>query len=311
MGPLLELFSGLGAAGLAWGGPVAGAIDQSAAANQAYTLNHGLVPHPWNLAAVREPQLAAFAAPRWWLSPPCQPHTVRGPARDLDDPRASALLQVLPLIARLRPPVVAMENVPGFVPSAARGRLRATLLGAGYTLLERLACPSALGVPMRRLRYYLVAYLDAGTPSRSDFSTPVMAAPLRALASYLDGAEGAEGAGGAGGVAPGYLSEATVRGFGHSAHVVDAANPEAVANCFTSAYGRSPVRAGSYLRDQHGVRRFSPEEGLRLLGFPATFRFPAAMPTSTRWELAGNSLAIPAVRAVLDEAAVGVGRCVR
>lgn len=294
MGRLLELFSGLGAAGLAWGGPVAAAVDQSPAANETYALNHGHTPLAWNLAAVREAQLAAFAAPRWWLSPPCQPYTVRGASRDLDDPRARALLHLLPLLARLRPEVVAMENVPGFVPSQSRGELRAALIAAGYSLHERLLCPSTLGVPMRRQRYYLVARRDAGEPHRSDFSTPGVSASRRPLASYLDPRPDSEL----------FLPEATVRGFGHSADLVDAADPAAIVNCFTSAYGRSPLRAGSYLRDRAGVRRFSPEEVLRLLGFPPGYRFPEEMPTTTRWELAGNSLAIPAVRAVLGEAGV-------
>lgn len=292
MGPLLELFSGLGAAALAWGGPVAAAVDQSPAANATYTLNHGQAPRSWNLAAVREAQLAAFAAPRWWLSPPCQPYTVRGAARDLDDPRARALLHLLPLVSRLRPEVLAMENVPGFVPSGSRGELRAALIGAGYSLHERLLCPAALGLPMRRVRYYLVARLGTGEPHRSDFSTPVAAPPREALATFLD-AQAAPDL---------FLPESTVRGFGHSADLVDEADAHAIANCFTSAYGRSPLRAGSYLRTAGGVRRFSPEEVLRLLGFPRDYRFPAELPTSTRWELAGNSLAIPAVRAVLREA---------
>ncbi len=294
MGPLLELFSGLGAAGLAWGGPVAAAVDQSAAANETYALNHGHAPLAWNLAAVREAQLAAFVAPRWWLSPPCQPYTVRGASRDREDPRARALLHLLPLVARLRPEVVAMENVPGFVPSQSRGELRAALIAAGYSLHERLLCPSTLGVPMRRQRYYLVARSDTGEPHRSDFSTPLARSPTRALAGHLDPHPASVL----------FLPEATVRGFGYSADLVDEADPDAIVNCFTSAYGRSPLRAGSYLRDRAGVRRFSPEEVLRLLGFPEGYRFPEAMPTATRWELAGNSLAIPAVRAILAEAGV-------
>ncbi len=294
MGPLLELFSGLGAAGLAWGGPVAGAVDQSAAANETYALNHGRRPDCWNLAAVREQQLAGFQAPRWWLSPPCQPYTVRGAARDLDDQRARALIHLLPLIQRLRPAVIAMENVPGFVPSHSRGELRACLIGAGYSLHERLLCPTALGFPMRRLRYYLVAHRDAGAPHHADFSTPCARPPERPLLEFLDPDPDPELC----------LTEATVRGFGHSAHVVDANDAVATAHCFTSAYGRSPLRAGSYVRDSLGIRRFSPEEVLRLLGFPRPFRFPDETARTTRWELAGNSLAIPVVRAVLAGAGV-------
>ncbi len=289
---LLELFSGIGAAGLAWGGPVAAAVDQNPHANTTYALNHGLRPKAWNLEAVSAAQLAAFGATRWWMSPPCQPYTVRGARRDLDDPRARPLLRLLPILAELRPPVVAMENVPGFVVSAMRGELRATLIGAGYTLHERLACPTALGVPMRRQRYYLTARLRGDGRHRSELGGSAPIAPLRPLGGYLDAAPD-----------PGaYLPEATVRGYGHSAHIVDADDPAAVATCFTSAYGRSPVRAGSYVRDAGGVRTFSPEEILRLLGFPGSFRFPEGLPRAVRFDLAGNSLSLDAVRAALAEA---------
>jgi len=288
---LLELFSGIGAAGLAWGGPVAGAIDQSPYANTTYALNHGLRPKAWNLEAVTAAQLAAFGATRWWLSPPCQPYTVRGAGRDLEDRRARPLLRLLPILTEVRPPVVAMENVPGFAVSAMRGELRAALIGAGYTLRERLVCPTALGVPMRRQRYYLTARRDGDGRHRSELGGAASIAPTRPLGSFLDAEPDAAS----------YIAEATVRAYGHSAHIVDADDPSAVATCFTSAYGRSPVRAGSYVRDVHGVRRFSPEEVLRLLGFPAAFRFPQGLPRPVRWNLAGNSLSLDAVRAALAE----------
>lgn len=291
---LLELFSGLGAAGIAWGGPVVAAVDQSPYANAVYAANHRLAPKAWNLAGVRAAQLAAFAAGRWWMSPPCQPFTVRGARRDLEDPRVRPLLRVLELIAELRPPVLAMENVPGFVASATRGHLRGSLIAAGYTLNERLLCPTALGIPMRRHRYYLVARLGGEGAHRAAFEPTPTPPPSTPLASFLD-------------VTPDpalYLPEATVRAYGYSANILDGADPLAVGTCFTSAYGRSPVRAGSYLRDAGGVRTFSPAEILRLLGFPASFTFPDHLSLRTRYDLAGNSLSIDAVRAVLREAGV-------
>ena len=70
--------------------------------------------------------------------------------------------------------------------------------------------------------------------------------------------------------------------------------------CFTSAYGRSHVRSGSYLQQDTGVRRFSPTEILRLLGFPASYRLPPDLSLSKAWRLVGNSLAIAPVRAMLS-----------
>jgi DNA (cytosine-5)-methyltransferase 1/tRNA (cytosine38-C5)-methyltransferase len=59
------------------------------------------------------------------------------------------------------------------------------------------------------------------------------------------------------------------------------------------------MHAGSYLHCGDEVRRFAPEEIVRLLHFPDGFRFPAALPLRRRWHLVGNSLSVAAVREVL------------
>ncbi len=284
---LLELFSGIGAAGIAAGplGPVAGAYDQNPHANAAYTYNTGRVPSPKNLATVPASQLEPFAACAWWMSPPCQPYTRRGLGRDADDPRSAALANLVAIAGALRPPVVVLENVPGFAASTMRGRLLAAL--RDYQVAEAEMCPSALGVPMRRRRYYLVAS-RLGVP----LFEPPQASP-RPLAEFLDPEIAA---------ATDYLEEARVRGAGHSAHVVAATDPAAVASCFTSAYARSPVHAGSYLHDGRGTRLFSPEEVIRLLGFPPGWSFPPALPRAQRYTLAGNSLSVDVARVVIAAA---------
>jgi hypothetical protein len=91
-----------------------------------------------------------------------------------------------------------------------------------------------------------------------------------------------------------------VRRYRHAMDIVDPEDPAAVTACFTSAYGHSPVRSGSYLQTPSGLRRFSPAEILRLLGFPATFTLPPKLPLAAAWRLVGNSLSIPAVRHVLS-----------
>ncbi|MEO1366923.1 MAG: hypothetical protein AAFX50_07070, partial [Acidobacteriota bacterium] len=100
------------------------------------------------------------------------------------------------------------------------------------------------------------------------------------------------------------LAEGTARRYRHAVDVVERGDPGAVSGCFTSAYGRSPVRSGSYLATSSGPRFFAPHEVLRLLGFPADYRLPAWASTSPKgrkkaWRLAGNSLSLPAVRHAL------------
>jgi len=92
-----------------------------------------------------------------------------------------------------------------------------------------------------------------------------------------------------------------LRRYRHALDVVRPDEPGAVTACFTAAYGRSPVRSGSYLEQEDGrLRRFSPAEILRLLGFPATYRLPPDLPPEKAWPLVGNSLSVPAVRRVLS-----------
>ena len=102
-------------------------------------------------------------------------------------------------------------------------------------------------------------------------------------------------------------------------HVLDPDDASSETHCFTSSYGQSIVHSGSYLAAQRGVsqslptdmgaslgatrprdvRRFSPAEILRLLGFPPGFRLPESLTLRKAWELVGNSLSVAAVRHVL------------
>ncbi len=287
---VLELFCGLGGAAVALGdrAEVAAAVDIHQGALAVYRHNF---PHPTlarTLETLSAAELAAFAANLWWLSPPCQPFTVRGQRRDDLDPRSRALLALVPRIAEVKPPLLALENVPGFAGSRTHARLLAGLTQAGYTVAETELCPSELGWPNRRRRFYLVA-------SQVGLLEPCLPAePPPSLADCL--------LWGPDEPFPGELvvSPELVSNYHHALDVVDAVDPAAVTACFTSAYGRSPVRSGSYLRTTTGLRRFAPAEILRLLGFPAAYRLPPTLPTSLGWRLAGNSLSVPAVRWVLS-----------
>jgi DNA (cytosine-5)-methyltransferase 1 len=293
----LELFCGIGGFAAATAGTklrVAGAIDQSPAALDVYRLNFaGHDAWQLNLENVTAEELQVFGADFWWLSPPCQPYTVRGAGRDVEDPRALSFLRLLKILAAMPedklPTHLALENVEGFTRSEMRKRLVDLLSRRGFQIQECMLCPTELGVPMRRPRYYLMA-------SRGRLSPPVVIVdiPLRPLGDYLDGIDG-----------NGIPDELHVAGdvlarFGKGFRIVDPKDPLAYTTCFTSGYGRSLMHAGSYLQCAGGVRRFAPEEIARLLHFPEGFRFPGRMTLRKKWHLVGNSLSVAAVRKVLE-----------
>jgi site-specific DNA-cytosine methylase len=295
-----ELYCGIGGcaaalAPLGDGARVAAALDVSHLAVEAY--RHAFPGHPAavrTLESIPTAELAGWEADLWWLSPPCQPFTRRGLGRDLDDPRTASLVALAGALGTAGPPLLALENVPGFAGSRTHRLLRGALDAAGYAVRERLLCPTELGWPNRRRRFYLLA-------SRRGWATtypaPVTGGPgLRIRVEELLDPRPEPGLG----VDPGL-----VRRYAGALDLVDPDDPGAVAACFTAAYGRSPVRSGSYLVIGRGgdgtprLRRFSVAEVLRLLGFPERFALPPGTPREVGWRLAGNSLSVPAVRAVL------------
>jgi site-specific DNA-cytosine methylase len=270
---VLELFCGIGGCAAALGSraQVVTAVDIHPGLLSIYRHNFHFPTSVRTIESMADHEFRAGEVDLWWLSPPCQPYTRRGRQRDAADPRAAAVLSL-------------MENVPPFQTSQTCQRLHETLKRCGYQRCELQLCPTALGIPNRRLRYYLVA-------SRGEL-LPLMAAggAGRPLAAFLDPDPTPEL----------LVPEAVAQRYRGALDVVDAADPGACAACFTAAYGRSHVRSGSYLATPDGLRRFSPREVQRLLGFPDQFRFPPDIAHEQAWRHLGNSLSVVAVRHVLS-----------
>lgn len=241
-------------------------------------------------------EFAAYDAQIWWMSPPCQPYTVRGLQRDLEDHRAKAFLHMLDAVEQVMPENLAMENVKGFWESEARQKILGVLKGAGYEVHEQVLCPSELGVPARRERYYLVASREELVKEDALEQSLLHDPPeKRKLKDYLDGDELDEET-----RAALEVSEQVQEKFAHAMRIFEWDDPVASLNCFTSAYGKTFRYSGAYVREADGkVRFFSARELLRLLGFSESFEFPAGMTRKQKYRYIGNSLSLPAVRHVL------------
>lgn len=283
----IELFAGIGGFACAW--PECGqvtAIDIDAQAREVYQRHW---PHRYlvrEIGSLSADSLDALGGNLWWLSPPCQPYSRRGRQRDIDDPRSAPLLHLIALLPQLRPRAIALENVAGFAQSRARALLEETLTALGYQVETRELCPTELGWPNRRPRFYLLASLDEVQPWHALPRYSVR------LADLLRGAEVDRAAC--------QVSPDVVQRFGSAMDRVDLEDPEAVTACFGSSYGKSILHAGSYVAAQDHWRRFSPAEVARLLGFPPSFSIPTEYGYRRAWKLLGNSLSIPVVRYVLS-----------
>lgn len=289
----LELFAGMGGFAAATVGRIqsAKAIDISAAAREVYQLNLGETYDLRSIESLRSSDLEGYDL--WWMSPPCQPFTRRGRGLDDRDARSQALLNLIEQLSPVRPARLAMENVPEFADSRCAARLRLMLQRSGYHWREGVLCPTQFGIPNRRQRFYLVA-------SRVEPVAPI-AAPVmfqwRPLGQWLDAWQDEL-----------RVDERQLQQYRNAMDILNIGDlgtpgvdgePRPVSSCFTAAYGRSPVRSGSYLREPLGVRYFSVTEVARLMGWGNGLRWPTEFNKRLCWKLLGNGLSLPVVRYVL------------
>lgn len=289
----IEFFSGIGGfaqAACGHGIEVVAAFDQDSTANEVYELNYDLKPSARNLDSIKAAEIPH--AQLWWMSPPCAPYTVRGARRDDEDRRAQSLLNLTGLVARLKPEVLILENVLGFAQSAMLKRLKSEL--NGYKTMEFFLCPTQFGIPMRRPRIFFCAMrsdigekLSPLTPGQ--FSGEEK---MRSISEFLvDGP----------GDAYSITDEDWLR---HRCviNVVDPSVPNEQAICFTGGYGKCWKASGSMIRMKDGkIRRFSPNEILKLLGFKDGFQLPEHISLTKQWRLVGNSVEVRCVNHVLNE----------
>lgn len=99
---------------------------------------------------------------------PCQSFSVAGLRKGMDDERGNLALEYLRLAQRLGPRWLVWENVPGVL-SSNGGRDFGSFLGAlvelGYGWSYRILDAQYFGVPQRRRRVFVVAYLGDWRPA--------------------------------------------------------------------------------------------------------------------------------------------------
>ena len=301
---ILDLFCGIGGVAEATRGwqsngdtsaaaRVVAAIDIDRRLVSIYQTNHGIRPRVGAIESLTASSQIFSTEEKesvdmWWLSPPCQPYTQRGNQLAEDDPRSAGLERILELLRSIRPKFLGLENVPAFEGSRHHRLLQQTLESAGYNIRTFRLCPTEWAVPMRRNRFYLLAARDQklSRELRRQSVQGRLQDHLRASA-WEDHQL--------------HVGTAQLKRYSNAMKILDADDHSAVASCFTSAYGSSPVRAGSYLRcrERNIVRRFAPDEIASLMGFRSQFAWSADLDLRAKYRLIGNSLAIPVVRDLL------------
>ena len=97
---------------------------------------------------------------------PCQPFSLAGKQRGLEDARGTIILKLLEIIQYIKPKVVFLENVAN-LRSHNNGYtlkfIKESLLLSGYTVFDKIIDSLNFGIPQSRPRLYIVAFNNQKT----------------------------------------------------------------------------------------------------------------------------------------------------
>ena len=280
----VELYCGIGGFSKACEGlhvDVIQAYDQNDAAIATYNINFSHQATKFNLEKFDETHLKNIDF--LWMSPPCQPYTLKGSKKELEDSRTKSFKTILKAISKNPPLHVGVENVEGFKESSGRDLLIETLTKSGYSIVETLLCPSELGIPNRRMRYYLTASLKPLKPIEKSFT-------CKELKEFLKEPK-----------KPFLIPSDKLEKFKNGFRIINPEDKNTYSTCFTSSYSKSWMHSGAYLTCFKGVRLFEPTEIAFLMGFGNNFIFPNKLTKRQCYKLIGNSLSVYAIKCILTQ----------
>ncbi len=284
----LELYCGIGGFAKAceeFDIEVIKAYDQNENALLTYNANFSHKAEKFNLEQISSNLLDEINADFLWMSPPCQPYTKKGIQKDIKDPRSKSFLKILEslLTCKTPPSHIGLENVEYFKYSQARELLIETLTKMDYYIRETTLCPTKIGIPNRRERYYMVASVKPLKKLQIKYKK-------QNLLSFLLHPQN-----------PSFIPKETKKRFQKGFRIIDKIDEDTYTTCFTSSYGKSWMHSGAYLQEDNNIRLFEPEEIALLLGFTENFILPKQLSKRTLYKLLGNSISVYALKAILTQ----------
>lgn len=140
-------------------GYILAAVDINNIANDVYQHNFAETKMlNRNIQSIKVEEINKLNVNTILMSPPCQPFTRNGKYLDQNDARTCSFIYLINIIEYLHNiEYILMENVKGFECSTVRDLFIEKLNKCNFKYQEFLVCPTMVGVPNSRLRYYCIA----------------------------------------------------------------------------------------------------------------------------------------------------------
>ena len=289
----IDLFAGIGGVRQSFesnGGKCVFSSEIDAFAKFTYYSNFGVVPFgditkiDANMIPDHDVLCAGF---------PCQPFSHIGKREGFDHPTQGTMFhEIVRIIEIKKTPVLFLENVPGLINHDDGNTLKViikTLKDMGYAVHHTVLDASQFGVPQKRKRFYLVAFLNQRTQFK--FPEPPM------LSKNI-----------------GDILETNITGYSISEHlqktylfkkddgrpVLVDKNSVGAAKTLVSTYHKIQRLTGIFVRDgETGIRLLTTNECKALMGFPNDFVIPVSR--TQMYRQMGNSVVVPVVTSIAKQ----------
>ena len=274
------------------------ACDIDPAARAQYEHNFGMVPaddiQEVDPAGVPDHDLLCAGFP-------CQPFSIIGSRRGLQDRRGTLFYEIVRLLKAKRPKAFVLENVRQLATlggGTIMDEVLSSLSESGYECRWRILNALDYGLPQKRERVIIVGFREAGVMDA--FEWPQAQEERRELADVLEANPDRRH----------YVSRRirARRRKSHQSEVIPSIWHENKGGNVSSHSFSCALRSGAshnYLLVD-GERRLTPREQLRLQGFPESFEVTGNDSQIRRQT--GNAVPVPMVRAVINEVHYAVSR---
>lgn len=236
---------------------------------------------------------------------PCQPFSIAGKQRGFKDTRGTLFFEIARIIKAKQPKVVFLENVANLARHDDGNTLKVildTLKGLGYDVHYQVLNAAHYGVPQIRKRIYFVCFRK---DLQVDFSFPEPTFEDVAVEDYLE--ENVD--------EKYYLDISSITFYkpdtnvrqldtyrmGYIGSISQGRRVYGVKGCaptfVVSARGPAGSTEAYYINGR--VRRLTPYESKRIMGFPDDFVFPVS--EERIYQQLGNSVAVPVVRMIAEK----------
>lgn len=294
----IDLFAGVGGIRQSFennGGKCVFSSEIDAFAKFTYYTNFGTVPFGdiTKISADSIPQHDILCA-----GFPCQPFSHIGKREGFEHPTQGTMFhEIIRIIETGKTPVLFLENVPGLINHDDGNTLQViieTLQDMGYKVQHTVLDASHFGIPQKRKRFYLVAFLDHNI--QFEFPKPPML--------FKDIGE---------------VLETNITGYSISEHlqksylfkkddgkpaIVDK-NSKGAIKTLVSTYHKIQRLTGTFVRDgETGVRLLTTNECKAIMGFPEHFSIPVSR--TQMYRQMGNSVVVPVVTKIAEQISIAL-----